>query len=54
MIIKTILAPLMLARCVARLGFVAGATAGAAGVVGLCALRRVVEAKRAEKHVTSA
>jgi hypothetical protein len=54
MIIKAILAPLLVARCMARLGFVAGATAGTAGVVGLCALRRAIEARRAEKPVTSA
>ncbi|MCX7372602.1 MAG: hypothetical protein NTW56_09260 [Alphaproteobacteria bacterium] len=54
MIIKAILAPLMVARCMARLGFVAGAMVGTAGVVGLCALRRAVDAKRAERPVTTA
>lgn len=40
MILKAMMAPLVLAQMVATGAFTAGAVAGAAGVVGLCALRK--------------
>ncbi|MCS6892465.1 MAG: hypothetical protein RMK64_04275 [Rhodovarius sp.] len=40
MIVRTMLAPVLIARCAARLGFAAGALAGVAGVISLCALSR--------------
>ncbi len=46
MVLKLMLAPLIIARCAARAGFVAGAVAGTAGVVGLCALRRAMRDRR--------
>ena len=58
MILKTLCAPLLLAKLVGRGAFITGvaagaaggimaggAVAGAAGVVGVCALRRAVQAR---------
>jgi len=48
MIFKALAAPLMVAHVVVSGAFTAGAVAGAAGVVGLCALRRRLKEKKAE------
>jgi hypothetical protein len=48
MILKALAAPLMVAHVVVSGAFTAGAVAGAAGVVGLCALRRRLKEKKAE------
>jgi len=40
MILRMMAAPLMVANMVAVAAFTAGSVAGAAGVVGLCALRK--------------
>jgi hypothetical protein len=48
MVLKALAAPLMVAHVVVGGAFTAGALAGAAGVVGICALRRRLKEKKAE------
>ncbi len=51
MVLKALAAPLMVAHVVMTGAFTAGAVAGAAGVVGLCALRKRLKEKREETSV---
>jgi hypothetical protein len=52
MILKALAAPLMVAHVVVSGAFTAGAVAGAAGVVGLCALRKRLKEKQAGTSAT--
>lgn len=57
MIIRMIATALLakrVARCALRAGFTAGAVAGTAGVVGLCAARRAVRERRKHAAPTTA
>lgn len=51
MILKAMAAPLMVAHVVVTSAFTAGAVAGTAGVVGLCALRKYLKDRKAETSV---
>lgn len=48
MILRAMAAPLMLANVMMAGAFTAGAVAGTAGVIGLCALRKRLREKREE------
>ena len=52
MILRAMAAPMMLANMVVTGAFTAGAVAGAAGVVGLCALRKRMKERQADAPIT--
>ena len=51
MILKALAAPLVVGHMVVAGAFTAGAVAGTAGVVGLCALRKYLKEKKGETSV---
>lgn len=51
MVLKALAAPLMVAHVVVTGAFTAGAVAGMAGVIGLCALRKYLKEKKPETSV---
>ncbi len=48
MVLKLLCAQVLLTKLAIRGAFTVGAVAGTAGVIGLCALRRAVQERRAE------